>query len=79
MESYKFNDQQLTIPKDMRVWIPVYGIHRDPSIYPDPDKFDPERFNEDQIKEIHSLHYLPFGAGPRNCLGNSSIIFFVVY
>ncbi|OXU20062.1 hypothetical protein TSAR_004866 [Trichomalopsis sarcophagae] len=69
MESYTFNGTDLTIPKDTRVWIPVYGIHRDPKIYPDPDTFDPERFDEEKVQERHPSYYLPFGAGPRNCLG----------
>ena len=54
----------------MRVWVPVYGIHRDPDIYFNPEIFDPERFTEENVKERHISHYLPFGAGPRNCIGN---------
>ncbi|XP_014207797.1 probable cytochrome P450 6a13 [Copidosoma floridanum] len=69
MDSYSFSTGQLTIPKDTRIWIPIYGIHRDCSIYPDPETFDPERFSEENIRERHSSHYLPFGAGPRNCIG----------
>jgi len=69
METYAFSNGQLTIPKDMRVWIPIYGIHRDPDIYPQPETFDPERFDEYNIKNRHPSYYLPFGAGPRNCIG----------
>lgn len=51
------------------IWIPVYPIHRDPQYYPDPLKFDPERFNDNNDTYIQPYTYIPFGAGPRNCIG----------
>lgn len=70
IEPYTFAGSKVTIPKDMKVWIPAYAIQRDPDIYPDPDTFDPERFDEESIKSRHPSFYLPFGDGPRNCIGN---------
>ncbi|XP_058794276.1 cytochrome P450 6A1-like isoform X2 [Phymastichus coffea] len=67
-ESYTFSGSKLTIPKGMRVWIPVYAIQRDPQIYPNPDTFDPERFDDEISKHRNLSFYLPFGAGPRNCI-----------
>ena len=64
MEGTKF-----VIPKGIAVTIPVFGIHRDANIYPNPDKFDPERFTEENIKARHPYAYLPFGEGPRICIG----------
>ncbi|KAL6448742.1 hypothetical protein ACFW04_000513 [Cataglyphis niger] len=58
------------IPKGMLITIPLLGLHRDPSIYPDPDRFDPERFNEDKVAARHPYAYLPFGEGPRICIGS---------
>ncbi|UYV82558.1 hypothetical protein LAZ67_21002756, partial [Cordylochernes scorpioides] len=65
-ENYKLGD--INIPKDMVVQIPVYAIHHDPENYPEPDKFDPERFLPENKDNIRPFTYLPFGTGPRNCL-----------
>ncbi|EZA59932.1 Cytochrome P450 6a2 [Ooceraea biroi] len=66
---YTFESTQLTIRKGLKVFIPVYAIQHDPSIYPDPEVFDPERFNDDNADLKNSMYYLPFGNGPRNCIG----------
>ncbi|XP_045447875.1 cytochrome P450 9e2-like [Melitaea cinxia] len=52
------------------VAIPAYGIHMDPDIYPEPEKFKPERFLKEEKKERPSHLFLAFGAGPRNCIGS---------
>ncbi|XP_001649101.2 probable cytochrome P450 9f2 [Aedes aegypti] len=61
---------KFTIDRGACVWIPVHGIHRDPKYYPNPDKFDPERFSESNRDNIDMTMYMPFGAGPRNCIGS---------
>ncbi|XP_017757764.1 PREDICTED: probable cytochrome P450 6a14 [Eufriesea mexicana] len=68
-ENYIFRDMKVSIPKGQKVWIPMFSIHRDPNIYPEPEKFDPERFSEEAVEARHPMHYLPFGLGPRNCIG----------
>lgn len=69
VSNYTFNGTKVSIPKGTKIWIPVIAIHRDPNIYPNPDKFDPERFNETEKKSRHSMDFIPFGDGPRNCIG----------
>lgn len=59
----------LTIPAKSKVWIPVLGLHHDPEIFPKPQVFDPDRFSEENIKTRHPMFHLPFGDGPRNCIG----------
>ena len=70
IKDHTFFNTNISIPKGTRIFIPVYAIHRDPNIYPDPDKFDPERFDEKCSNARDQMSYLPFGGGPRNCIGN---------
>jgi len=66
-QKYTIPGTNVTLEKDTLVFIPAFAIHRDPLLYPDPEKFDPERFNKDAQNPIRPYTYLPFGAGPRNC------------
>lgn len=58
------------MPKGTQLWIPTYAIHHDPEFYPKPEVFDPERFTAEMQKERNPTTYLPFGEGPRNCIGD---------
>lgn len=72
-KDYEVPGTKLVIPKKTLVFIPVKAVQTDPDIYPDPDKFDPERFSEENKKDRHPMAHIPFGEGPRNCLGVSSL------
>ncbi|XP_066257290.1 cytochrome P450 9e2-like [Euwallacea similis] len=52
------------------VMLPMYGLHRDPKYFPNPEKFDPERFSDENKDKIVPYSYIPFGSGPRNCIGS---------
>uniref|UniRef100_A0A8D8NM11 Cytochrome P450 6g1 n=1 Tax=Culex pipiens TaxID=7175 RepID=A0A8D8NM11_CULPI len=58
------------IPNKMPVLIPIYAIHRDPKFFPDPLRFNPERFSKENLDKIVPCSYMPFGVGPRTCLGS---------
>ncbi|MDX1992412.1 MAG: cytochrome P450 [bacterium] len=58
------------LPKMANVLVNIYGVHHDERFFPDPERFDPERFSPENEKTITRYAYLPFGAGPRVCIGN---------
>ncbi|KAJ6635343.1 putative cytochrome P450 6a14 [Pseudolycoriella hygida] len=66
---YKIPGSNLVIQKGTLVLIPTYSIHMDPDNYPQPEKFDPNRFSDENKEKRHPMAFLPFGSGPRNCIG----------
>lgn len=51
------------------VILPIYAVHHHKLLWDEPERFDPERFAPDVVKARHRYSYLPFGAGPRICIG----------
>ncbi|KPJ15753.1 Cytochrome P450 6B4 [Papilio machaon] len=66
---YVIPGTNVTVKKGQTLLVNPMGIHYDPKYYPNPEKFDPERFSPENEKDRHSCAYLPFGTGPRNCIG----------
>ncbi|CAB3222872.1 unnamed protein product [Arctia plantaginis] len=66
---YTFPDLNFSIDKDTRVLIPLQSIHNDPKYFKDPEVFRPERFSPDEFDSSKKFVYLPFGDGPRACIG----------
>jgi cytochrome P450 family 6 len=67
--NYKVDALNVTLPENMNITIPVYAIHHDKDIYPNPEVYDPDRFSPENIKTRNPYAFLPFGAGARNCIG----------
>jgi cytochrome P450 len=57
------------VPAGTRVMYSIYLSHRDKDLWPDPERFRPERFEQGQDQKRLPLTYVPFGGGPRNCIG----------
>jgi cytochrome P450 len=57
------------VPKGALVFINSWVLHRNPALWPDPERFDPERFSSERSKDRPRHAYIPFGAGPRVCIG----------
>jgi cytochrome P450 len=62
------------IPAGATIYVSLYATHRLPSLWPDPDRFDPERFTPDKVERRPRFAFIPFAAGHRNCVGASTAI-----
>lgn len=68
-KEYPVPNTKHVIPKGTPVWINSLGFHYDEKYYPNPTKFDPERFTPEEVSKRPNFTWLPFGEGPRNCIG----------
>ena len=69
IEPARPGEKPLHLNKGDVVGIPIYSIHHDPQYYPNPDRYDPERFNDENKSMIEPGAFIPFGLGPRSCIG----------
>ncbi|CAF1252202.1 unnamed protein product [Rotaria magnacalcarata] len=67
--SYDYQLGDYHVPKGSSINVPVYQIHHDPEYWSEPEKFIPERFSPAEKVKRHPMTFLPFGDGPRNCIG----------
>lgn len=68
-EEYPIPHSKDRIPKGVIVHIPIWSFHHDERYFPNPSVFDPERFVGENKYKIPPNVYLPFGDGPRSCVG----------
>lgn len=68
-EDYFLHERGFKIPKDQIIYIDFHAIHHDPDVYENPHIFDPDRFMPGNAENIPSTAFIPFGFGPRQCVG----------
>lgn len=68
-KNYQMPGSDLKLETGTIVTVPVYALHHDPQYWPEPDRFDPDRFLEENKKNRTAYTYMPFGEGPRICIG----------
>ncbi|KAG4079702.1 hypothetical protein HA402_009088 [Bradysia odoriphaga] len=68
-KEYPIPNTDIVMPKESLVIVPVYAIHHDTDYYTNPDEYNPDRFEPEEVKKRHPQTFMPFGDGPRNCAG----------
>uniref|UniRef100_A0A1I8ARX9 Cytochrome P450 n=1 Tax=Steinernema glaseri TaxID=37863 RepID=A0A1I8ARX9_9BILA len=71
-EDFVFHDR--VVPKGVTVVVAPVAVHRDPRNYDDPETYNPENFSQENIGRRHPYSFVPFSAGPRNCIGQKFAI-----
>ncbi len=62
-KEYPIAGTDIVMPKESLVIVPVYAIHHDPDYYTNPDEYNPDRFEPEEVKKRHPQTFMPFGDG----------------
>ncbi|MEO7507666.1 MAG: cytochrome P450 [Pyrinomonadaceae bacterium] len=62
---------EYTIPANSLILVNIFGVHRDPRFFTDPERFDPDRWSAEEKERRHAYSYVPFGGGIRRCIGEN--------
>ncbi|KAL9707998.1 hypothetical protein quinque_011516 [Culex quinquefasciatus] len=68
-KDYRIPDTDLVIAKGRKIMVPIFAMHHDAEHFPDPEAYKPERFSPEEVAQRDPYCYLPFGEGPRICIG----------
>lgn len=68
-KSYRIPNTDIILDKGCKVTVAIAALHHDPKYYPDPFTFNPDRFSEENMQNRPGYTYMPFGEGPRGCIG----------
>ena len=71
MATQQYSLDGLKIAPGATLLMAPWVVHRDPRWFPDPERFDPDRWAGDATKTLPRFAYFPFGGGPRICIGNT--------
>ncbi|KAM3960438.1 cytochrome P450 6B6-like [Aphomia sociella] len=59
----------ITLDEGVRIFVPIQALQNDPQYFENPEEFRPERFSPEEFNDANKYVYLPFGTGPRACIG----------
>uniref|UniRef100_A0A023EUC2 Putative cytochrome p450 cyp2 subfamily protein n=1 Tax=Aedes albopictus TaxID=7160 RepID=A0A023EUC2_AEDAL len=67
-KDYHVRNSSMVFRKGMSVMVPIYAIHHDAEYYPEPERYDPDRFSAEEVSKRPPFTFMPFGEGPRICI-----------
>jgi len=77
-KNYIIPGTKVSLEKGTLVVIPVKAMQSDPDYYDKPDEFIPERFADEEQNHKNQFIFMPFGEGPRQCIGNNFILYVIM-
>jgi cytochrome P450 family 6 len=78
-KKYTISGTNITLEKGTAVVIPIRALQNDPEIFAEPKVFNPDRFSDEEKNQSNQFNYMPFGEGPRQCIGKERISHEFIY